>query len=98
MTSADLVVSGQASGNLWVYPNPNNGQFQVRFFNSANELATINIFDEKGSRVYSRSFTTTTPYTRLDVDISRMPASRYLVEVLNSQNKRIGAKWIVLSH
>ncbi len=95
-TSADLIVSAQPSGNLYVYPNPSSGQFQVRFYNSANEQATISIYDQKGARVYSRVFNTTIPYTSLNVDISRLAAGKYLVEVVNSAGRRIGAKWIVV--
>jgi hypothetical protein len=94
-TSADLLLSGAASGNLYVYPNPNNGQFQVRFYNEPNEKATVNIYDEKGTNVYSRSFTTTVAYTSLNIDISNMPAGKYLVEVVNSVGRRVGAKWVI---
>lgn len=54
-TSADVVITGLASENLWIYPVPNNGTFQVRFFNTANENATLRVLDEKGSKVYERS-------------------------------------------
>ena len=95
-TSADLVLSTAVSDNMFLYPNPSNGQFQVRFFNQANETATVNIYDEKGSKVYSRSFTTGLAYTALNIDISNMPAGKYLVEVLNAAGRRIGAKWAIV--
>lgn len=97
--SSDLTVGSQPSSNLYVYPNPNPGRFGIRFYNSSNESATINIYSENGSRMYSRLFTTTVPYTRIgDIDISRLASGKYLVEVVNSAGNRIGAKWIVMRH
>ena len=60
-TSSALLVSGAASENMWVYPNPNFGQFNVRFYNANPEQATVNVYNAKGQRVYSRSVTTTRP-------------------------------------
>ncbi|MGB3006562.1 MAG: HYR domain-containing protein, partial [Chitinophagaceae bacterium] len=97
-TSADLVVSGQASGNLYVYPNPNTGLFEVRFFNLPNEMATVSVYDSKGARVYRKALTTTITYTSIGIDISSLPGGNYLVEVVNSTGRRIGAKWIIKHH
>lgn len=96
-TSADVVVSGQASDKLWVYPVPNNGAFQVRFFNTANENATISVFDAKGAKVYERATVTTTAYTRIDVDLGpSMADGVYLVELRNAAGERVGVKKIVV--
>jgi HYR domain/Secretion system C-terminal sorting domain len=94
-TSADVTLTGQPSGNLYVYPNPNTGVFQVRFYNTVNEAASVIIYDEKGARVFVQKFTTGTPYSKLDINISRSPAGTYLVEVVNGAGKRIAAKRIV---
>ena len=91
-TSAAMVVTGQASDNIWVYPNPNTGIFHVRFFNAVNEPVTVNIFDFKGAKVYSKAVITTLSYTDINVDISNVPAGTYVVEVINSAGRSIGAK------
>ncbi len=96
-TSADLVVSGQPTDKLYVYPNPNDGQFQVRFYNQPNESATIRVFDAKGAKVFEQVAVTTTAYTRIDVDLGPTIASGvYVVEAVNSSGKRVGAKQIVV--
>ena len=91
-TSAVMVVTGDASDNIWVYPNPNTGQFQVRFFNAINEPVTVEIFDYKGSKIYSKAVGTVLPYTGINVDISNQPAGTYLVRIINSTGKFIGSK------
>jgi hypothetical protein len=97
-TTSDFVVSGLTSQNMWVYPNPNQGQFVVRYFNSTNETVSVNVYDEKGSKVYQSAFPTTTAYSQLNVDISRLASGKYLVEAINSSGVRVGAKWIIVQN
>jgi hypothetical protein len=96
-SSADVVVSGQASDKLWVYPVPNNGNFTVRFFNQPGEGATIRVFDAKGAKVYERAFVTTTAYTQLDVQLGPATADgTYVVELVNAAGQRVGARKIIV--
>jgi len=96
-TSNDIVVSGQPSAKVWVYPSPNNGQFQVRFFNADNETATVRVYDSKGALVYEKEQVTTTAYTGIDVDLGpTMSSGVYVVVVHNSAGKKMGAVRIVV--
>ncbi|HMK26550.1 MAG TPA: HYR domain-containing protein, partial [Chitinophagaceae bacterium] len=87
-TSAAMTVTGEPSCKLWVYPNPNQGLFQVRFFNSVNEAVTVNVYNSGGSRIYSKAVTTGLAYSLIDVDIQSQPAGVYTVEVVNAAGKR----------
>jgi hypothetical protein len=96
-TSAALVVTGLASDNMWVYPNPNFGQFTVRFFNANPETATVNVYNAKGQRVYSKAVATTLPYTNIDVDLG--PTAKngtYIVELVDGSGNRVGAQRVVV--
>ncbi len=97
-TSADLVISAQQSGNLYVFPNPNSGHFHVRFYNQLNEPATLRVYDSRGAMVYQKKFITTTPYSSLDVNLEARatPNGIYLVEVRNGTGILIGAKRIIV--
>ncbi|MEQ1675561.1 MAG: HYR domain-containing protein, partial [Chitinophagaceae bacterium] len=98
-TSANVVVSGQSSDNLWVYPNPNQGQFQVRYYNEVNETLTLNIYTAAGQRIYQKAFVTSTAFTRMDVDLgSGFSEGVYIVEVVNAAGKQVGAKRVVVRH
>jgi HYR domain/Ig-like domain CHU_C associated/Secretion system C-terminal sorting domain/PKD-like domain len=98
-TSANLVISAFQSEKLWIYPNPNTGRFQIRFFNHVNEQITINVYDMKGSRVYQRAVTPTANYNRIDVDLgTAIPAGFYIVEVRGGNGSLIGKKKIVVYH
>jgi len=99
MTSANLVVSGLASENLWVYPNPNQGNFQVRYYNQNNETLTLNIYNAAGQRVFQKAFVTSTAYTRIDVDMTGgFSEGVYIVEVINGAGKQVGAKRVIVRH
>jgi hypothetical protein len=87
-TSAAMTVTGEPSCKLWVYPNPNQGLFQVRFFNSVNESVTVNVYNSGGSRIYSKAVTTGLAYSLINVDIQSQPAGVYTVEVVNAAGKR----------
>jgi hypothetical protein len=94
--SNNIVVSKAASGDVFVYPNPNNGQFQVRVY-QPNTQITITVYDGKGAMVYQRSESTgSTPYTRIDVNMSAMAAGQYVVEVRDSGGNKIGVQQIVV--
>jgi hypothetical protein len=94
-TSAAMVVTGEPSDKIWVYPNPNTGHFQVRFFNATNEAVTLNIFNSAGQKVWSKAMTTGLAYSKIDVDISNLAADTYTAQVVNSAGKIVGARKFV---
>jgi hypothetical protein len=96
-TSNTIEVSGAPSDNLFVYPNPNRGNFVVRYFNTVNETATVNVYDAKGSRVYRQNLTTTAPYTGIEINLGgAIPSGVYIVELVNSGGTKLGSKRIVV--
>ena len=97
--AAALAVTGMFSNDFWVYPNPNFGQFQVRFFNLNPETATVNVYNSSGMRVFQKTMLTTLPYSTIDINLAPTAASgSYVVELVNGSGKRVGAKMIVVRH
>ncbi len=96
--SAAMLVSGQVSDGLFIYPNPNTGQFHIRLYNHPNEEITVRIFDTKAALVYRKAVITgATPYFDIAVDISgdRFIASEnYVVNVIGRDGRLIGSKII----
>ena len=98
-TSANLVISAFQSEKLWIYPNPNSGRFQIRFYNHVNEKITINVYDMKGARIHQQVETPSANYTRIDVNLGAgIPAGFYNVEVRGGNGALIGNKKIVVHH
>jgi hypothetical protein len=96
-TSADLVVSGLPSTNLFVYPNPNTGQFQVRYYTSSPGIPLyLSIYDAKGARVYQSKTISTLPYTSIQVDLGSRPAGTYMVDLRDANNKPLGSRKVLV--
>jgi hypothetical protein len=99
VTSSDIVITAQQSGNLYVYPVPNNGQFIVRFYNQANEQVTLRVIDAKGALVYQRKVQTTLPYTTINVDLADgriLTSGVYVVEMRGADGRLAGARRIIV--
>jgi hypothetical protein len=91
-TTAAMVVTGQPSDKIWVYPNPNTGVFQVRFYNATNEKVNVNIFNSIGQQVISIPVTTGLPYSSINVNISNLASDTYTAQVINAAGKIVGAR------
>jgi hypothetical protein len=91
-TSSAMVVTGQRSDRIWLYPNPNFGIFQVRFFNSTNEKVSLGVYNSAGQEVWTKDFTTGLAYSSLQINISNLAADIYTVKVINAAGKVVGSK------
>jgi hypothetical protein len=98
-TSAIVEVSAQVSDIMWVYPNPNFGQFQVRVYSTGNTPFTINVYDSKGAKVYARTATPVQAYTSIPVDLGYKAMGVYVVELRDASGNRLGTRLVsVNSH
>ncbi len=98
-TSSALTISEAANDVLFIYPSPNTGQFQVRYYNLAGNSVnprTLSIYDSKGARVYSRTYNITLPYSRMDVDMSNYSKGIYRVELGDLNGKRIKTGSVII--
>jgi hypothetical protein len=85
-----LIISDSATSNLFIYPNPNNGQFSVQYFSSnANEARYMVIFDAKGSKVYEQSFTITGAYDKMEIMLKKLAAGTYLLALYDSKGTKL---------
>ncbi|RYD95208.1 MAG: T9SS type A sorting domain-containing protein, partial [Sphingobacteriales bacterium] len=90
--SNSVSVTARESGDVFIYPNPSSGLFQVRYFSTTAGLpqsSMLNIYDSKGARVAVNMYTATINYGRIDVDMTRMSAGVYHIELKDASGKRI---------
>ncbi len=98
-TSAALTISEAANDVLFIYPSPNTGQFQVRYYNlKGNSInpRILNIYDSKGTRVYSKTYSLTEPYSKMAVDMSHYSSGIYRVELSDRNGKRIKTGSVII--
>ena len=91
LLSAPFFIGDSTSYLLFISPTPNTGQFKVRVFSTINNLLTrtINIYDMKGTRVFTKYFSLSTPYQSMDIDMSNHMSGSYVVEVGDSNGRRL---------
>ncbi len=95
--SSVVTIIDSASSLLFIYPNPNKGQFDVRYFQRGGETVkrTIVLFDATGNKVYSKEFIISGPYGRMQVSFGGVSGS-YLVEVSDQRGKRLATGKIIV--
>ncbi len=95
-SSSNLVtVADSASKILFIYPNPNNGQFQLRYYQAPNStgLRTLNIYNLRGLKIFSSQYNiTTSGYQRMDVNLGFLPSpGTYFADLRDQGGKRLAS-------
>lgn len=92
-TPASIQVTGAQTNQLFIYPSPNTGKFQVRYFNDLNDginaPAILTVHDSKGSLVFTRRYTLGAGYQAMQVDLASHGKGVYRVELLNTNGERL---------
>lgn len=90
--SNSVLLSDSLTGRVFIYPTPNSGQFQVRYYSTINNISLprgINIYDARGKRIATNTYAIGTPYQRMDVDLRNHGAGVYWVEVVDVNGDRL---------
>ena len=69
------------ASDLVVYPNPNNGSFTIKATIAENTPVRVEIINMVGSKVYDKEVRPFAGQLEADVDISRMNAGVYILQV-----------------
>jgi hypothetical protein len=87
-----LVIGDSATSNMFIYPNPNNGQFYIQFFGTDQSLSgKITMFDSKGARVISQTFNLTSAYQKIEVIAKKLASGTYMIMVNDSKGNKINS-------
>ncbi len=82
----------------FIFPNPNNGKFKVRFegvpYNALPRFITI--YDTKGARVYKQSFILTASYQIMDVDASHLSSGVYALALTDANGEILETGKVVI--
>lgn len=96
--SNSVLISDSVNSKLFIYPNPNNGRFQVRYYSvNGNTLVRgLTIYDAKGARVLVQQNSIVAPYARMDVDLSKFGKGIYWVELGDLNGNRLAVGRVVI--
>ncbi len=93
-----VTIRDSVSNQLFVSPNPNQGQFQVRYYSASTSpvARTLAVYDSKGARVYSAPYTVSTPYDLMQVDMPRASNGTYIIYLLDASGNKIATGKVVI--
>jgi Ig-like domain CHU_C associated/Secretion system C-terminal sorting domain len=97
-TATSITLTAESSDVVFVYPNPSQGQFQVRVYNRGGKQLTVMVFNSVGQRMYLERKVTSEPYTMMDVDLRKAASGQYTVVVIDSDGEVIGTRPIIIAH
>jgi subtilisin-like proprotein convertase family protein len=76
-----------------IYPNPNNGEFNVHFNNPLSDKIKISVFDIRGRRVFENSYNANSNFNQT-VKLNNVQSGLYLVTVKDG-NRNITKKIVI---
>jgi Metallo-peptidase family M12B Reprolysin-like/Secretion system C-terminal sorting domain len=82
---------------VFVYPNPATSTIDIRYIYNGVTAAgtTVNIYDEKGAKVFSRAFNVANTLGRMRVDVSNLRPATYLVYIMDASGKKLASTKLV---
>jgi hypothetical protein len=71
-----------------LYPNPNKGDFKVKFTSASTNDIKINVHDLRGRQVYEKSFSNTGAFNQ-NINLNKVEAGIYLVSIIDGAKKTV---------
>jgi subtilisin-like proprotein convertase family protein len=74
--------------DLTVYPNPNSGNFTIRFDNPVAEETKVDVYDMRGRKIFENSFTNNGVFNE-NIQLNNAQAGIYLLTVTDGNRKTV---------
>ena len=85
-TIAPLANTSFSFENFSLYPNPNNGSFNVKFNSNSNNLIQIGVYDMSGRQIFNQSFENSGFFDQ-NIELNSVQAGIYLVNIQDGEQK-----------
>ena len=81
------VVKNEVS-DLMVYPNPNNGNFNVKFKNTVTDKVELNIYDMSGRTIFNKNYTSQGDFNE-NIQLSAVQSGVYLMTIFDGERTQV---------
>ncbi|WP_395059881.1 reprolysin-like metallopeptidase [Flavobacterium sp.] len=71
-----------------LFPNPNKGNFNLRFTSASTNDIKVNVHDMRGRQVYEKSFSNTGAFNQ-NINLNKVEAGIYLVTIADGAKKTV---------
>lgn len=85
---APLGVEENAFTDFGLFPNPNKGDFSIKFTSKSNENIKVNVHDIRGRQVYENSFANTGAFNQ-NFNLDKVQSGIYLVSISDGAKKTV---------
>jgi subtilisin-like proprotein convertase family protein len=90
--SNQIAITDSLSTKVFISPSPTTGLFSVRYNSIVYNTGLprgVNIYDATGKRVQTQSYSTGSPYAKMNVDLTNHGTGVYTVEVVDVNGNRL---------
>lgn len=97
-STVTLNLTIRSVASAFISPNPNKGSFDINYSDKVRGISTkfkVLIFDAKGSRVYNNVFVSDGITLNAHLDISKLPAGIYYLDLIDASEVRVKSEKIV---
>lgn len=97
-----VTIANSFALNMFTYPNPSGGIFQVIYNRDANAInnntlqRSLVVYNNWGGKIMTRIFPITTNFQKIDVDIRAHGKGIYWVEMRDANGTRLGMNRVVV--
>lgn len=93
-----ITITHAFAPNLFVYPNPSSGRFQVRSYSAANNILprSLVVYNNRGEIVIVRNYTQSSPYQKVEIDLRPYGKGIYWIENIDQNGKRLNKNRVVI--
>lgn len=74
--------------NLTIAPNPNSGNFNIKFDATSDQAISINVFDISGRQIFAKSYANQGVFAQ-NIQLDNVQAGVYLVNIQNGNQKSV---------
>ncbi|RZK23202.1 MAG: T9SS type A sorting domain-containing protein [Flavobacterium sp.] len=82
----DLSASQFNLNNLTISPNPNTGNFNVKFNSSSNDDVVINVYDTSGREIFAKKYPNQSVFSQ-NIQLDNVSSGVYLVNIQDGNQK-----------
>ncbi len=87
VVESPLSVDDFVFNGLAIYPNPNNGSFNLKLNNSLTNKIIINVFDIRGRRVFNKLYNNSENFNEV-INIGAVQSGIYMLRISDGVNKQ----------
>jgi hypothetical protein len=95
-TTPELIIGDSVSSKLFIYPNPNNGQFRVTYYSPTNTRYQVVVMDTKGSVLYRKLHEVSNRYQLIDINLTGTSRGLYILQIQDPTGKQLASGQLVI--